>query len=138
MTWALARVVVVCLSLAALIKRSRRAAVLAGLAAVVLVAGFGLSVPLASLGPKAPPLSDLAGTAALPNDHHPAGRLALAIEAAPAAVNRLVEVRRGDTLGRIASRYRCVSINQLAAINGIRPPRYMIRIGQLVKIPTCP
>ena len=47
-------------------------------------------------------------------------------------------VRRGDTLGRIASRHRCVSIGELAAINGIRPPRYVIRVGQRLKVPSCP
>jgi len=46
-------------------------------------------------------------------------------------------VRRSDTLGSIASRHRCVSLGELAAINGIRPPRYVIREGQTLKIPTC-
>ncbi|MFQ5791540.1 MAG: transglycosylase SLT domain-containing protein [Acidobacteriota bacterium] len=46
-------------------------------------------------------------------------------------------VQRGDTLGRIASRFRCVSIRELAAINNIRPPRYVIRVGQRLKIPSC-
>ena len=46
-------------------------------------------------------------------------------------------VRRGDTLGRIASRHRCVSLGELAAINGIRPPRYVIHVGQRLKIPSC-
>jgi membrane-bound lytic murein transglycosylase D len=46
-------------------------------------------------------------------------------------------VQRNDTLGRIASRHRCVSLQELAAINGVRPPRYMIRVGQEIKIPSC-
>lgn len=46
-------------------------------------------------------------------------------------------VKRSDTLGRIASRYRCVTVGELAEINRIRPPRYVIRIGQMLKIPTC-
>ncbi len=46
-------------------------------------------------------------------------------------------VLRGDTLGRIASRHRCVSIGELAALNNIRAPRYIIRIGQQLKIPAC-
>jgi membrane-bound lytic murein transglycosylase D len=46
-------------------------------------------------------------------------------------------VRRGDTLSRIASRFRCVTLRQLAEINGIRPPRYVIRVGQRLKIPQC-
>jgi membrane-bound lytic murein transglycosylase D len=47
-------------------------------------------------------------------------------------------VRRGDTLGRIASRHRCVALRELAEINRIRPPRYTIRVGQVIKIPSCP
>jgi len=46
-------------------------------------------------------------------------------------------VQRNDTLGRIASRHRCVSMQELAALNGVRAPRYMIRVGQQLKIPTC-
>jgi membrane-bound lytic murein transglycosylase D len=46
-------------------------------------------------------------------------------------------VRRGDTLGKIASRFRCVGVRELAAINNIRPPRYVIRVGQQLKVPTC-
>jgi membrane-bound lytic murein transglycosylase D len=46
-------------------------------------------------------------------------------------------VRRGDTLGKIASRHRCVSVGELAALNNIRPPRYVIRVGQRLKIPNC-
>jgi len=46
-------------------------------------------------------------------------------------------VRNGDTLGRIASRHRCVSMRQLAEINRLRSPRYVIRVGQKIKIPKC-
>ena len=46
-------------------------------------------------------------------------------------------VRRGDTLGKIASRLRCASLGELAAINRIRPPRYVIRVGQRIRIPSC-
>lgn len=47
------------------------------------------------------------------------------------------QVQNNDTLSRIASRHRCVSMQELAALNNIRPPRYMIRVGQSLKIPTC-
>ena len=47
-------------------------------------------------------------------------------------------VRRGDTLGRIASRHRCASIQELAALNNIRAPRYVIGVGKVLKIPSCP
>jgi membrane-bound lytic murein transglycosylase D len=46
-------------------------------------------------------------------------------------------VRRGDTLGRIASRFRCASIGEIADINRIRAPRYVIRVGQTLEIPPC-
>jgi membrane-bound lytic murein transglycosylase D len=46
-------------------------------------------------------------------------------------------VKRGDTLGRIASRFRCASIGEIADINRVRGPRYTIRVGQTLKIPPC-
>lgn len=46
-------------------------------------------------------------------------------------------VQPGDTLGRIASRFRCVTTRELGAINNIRPPRYVIRVGQRLRIPNC-
>ncbi len=46
-------------------------------------------------------------------------------------------VQSGDTLGRIASRFRCVTVRELAALNNIQPPRYLIRVGQRLKIPNC-
>ena len=46
-------------------------------------------------------------------------------------------VRNGDTLGRIAARFPCVSVREVAAVNNIRPPRYLIRTGQRLKIPAC-
>ncbi len=46
-------------------------------------------------------------------------------------------VRRGDTLGRIAARFPCVNVRELAAVNNIRPPRYLIRAGQRLRIPAC-
>ena len=46
-------------------------------------------------------------------------------------------VRRGDTLSRIAARFQCTNIRQIAAINDVRPPRYVISTGQQLKIPPC-
>ena len=46
-------------------------------------------------------------------------------------------VRKGDTLGRIASRYRCVTTKELAETNNVRAPRYLIRVGQQLRIPGC-
>ena len=46
-------------------------------------------------------------------------------------------VRRGDTLGKIASRNRCASLSELAALNRLRAPSYVIHVGQELKIPAC-
>lgn len=46
-------------------------------------------------------------------------------------------VRSGDTLGRIASRYPCVGLRELAEINRVRGPNYLIRVGQTLRIPDC-
>jgi membrane-bound lytic murein transglycosylase D len=43
----------------------------------------------------------------------------------------------GDTLGKIAARNRCTTQSELATINNLRAPRYLIRIGQHLKIPGC-
>lgn len=43
-------------------------------------------------------------------------------------------VVRGDALIRIAKRYNC-SVTEIAVINNLRAPRYLIRIGQELKIP---
>jgi membrane-bound lytic murein transglycosylase D len=45
-------------------------------------------------------------------------------------------VRPGETLGAIARRYGC-SLQPLAAVNRIRPPRYAIRAGQKLSVPAC-
>ncbi len=47
------------------------------------------------------------------------------------------QVRSGDTLGRIASRYPCVGLRELAEINRVRGPSYLIRVGQTLRIPDC-
>jgi membrane-bound lytic murein transglycosylase D len=46
-------------------------------------------------------------------------------------------VRAGDTLSRIASRHSCASLREIAAINRIRAPRYVIRTGQRLQVPAC-
>ena len=44
-------------------------------------------------------------------------------------------VVEGDALIKIANRFHC-SIQEIAVINNLRAPRYLIRIGQQLKIPT--
>ncbi len=46
-------------------------------------------------------------------------------------------VQTGDTLGRIAGRFSCSSVAELADINRIRPPRYVIHVGQVLNVPDC-
>ncbi len=46
-------------------------------------------------------------------------------------------VQQGDTLAKIARKFRCVSLQGLAAINNLQPPRYLIKVGQVLKIPPC-
>jgi len=54
----------------------------------------------------------------------------------PARV-RTHSVRKGETLGVIAKRYRC---NQrvLAAANNVHAPRYLLRVGQTLRLEGCP
>jgi membrane-bound lytic murein transglycosylase D len=46
-------------------------------------------------------------------------------------------VRPGDTLAEIASHHGCKSVRELAAINGIEPPDYVIQLGQHLSVPVC-
>ena len=46
-------------------------------------------------------------------------------------------VRRGDTLAAIARRTRCSSVKEIAALNGIRGPKYALKVGQRLRLPTC-
>jgi membrane-bound lytic murein transglycosylase D len=46
-------------------------------------------------------------------------------------------VRRGDTLSSIARSSNCIDVAALANLNAIAAPRYAIKPGQLIKLPTC-
>lgn len=46
-------------------------------------------------------------------------------------------VRRGDTLSAIARRTSCSDLTTLANLNAIAAPRYALKPGQLIKLPTC-
>lgn len=46
-------------------------------------------------------------------------------------------VRGGDTLAAIAARHGCGSMRELAAINSIVPPGYVIHVGQRLTVPSC-
>ncbi len=46
-------------------------------------------------------------------------------------------VRRGDTLASLARNSRCSGVADIARLNDIAGPRYAIRVGQTLKLPTC-
>jgi membrane-bound lytic murein transglycosylase D len=43
-------------------------------------------------------------------------------------------VVRGDSIGKIANRFHC-SVEELAVLNNLKGPQYLIRIGRILKIP---
>lgn len=59
-----------------------------------------------------------------------------ALQARQAAI-RSHTVRAGDTLAAIARRYNCPSAQSLAQANNIRPPQYLIRPGQQIRLTGC-
>lgn len=68
----------------------------------------------------------MARIAALQDARHPEG---------PAQVG--YTVRRGDTLAAIARRTRCSSVREIAQMNGVKGPKYALRVGQQLRLPTC-
>jgi membrane-bound lytic murein transglycosylase D len=46
-------------------------------------------------------------------------------------------VRRGDALSTIARKFSCTSRREVARLNKLKAPRYLIRVGQRLKIPRC-
>ncbi len=50
---------------------------------------------------------------------------------------RIYVVRKGDTLGAIARRHKCRSARALAQRNHIRPPHYLLHIGQHLHVSQC-
>jgi membrane-bound lytic murein transglycosylase D len=62
---------------------------------------------------------------------------AAALPAAPAQPTpRRYVVRRGDTLGGIARRHGCSS-GELARLNHLKPPHYLLKIGQDLRVSGC-
>ena len=62
--------------------------------------------------------------------------VAAAPKPAPRPVARSYKVARGDTLGRIASRFQC-EVPALARANGLRAPAYALKPGQTLKLEGC-
>lgn len=46
-------------------------------------------------------------------------------------------VKQGDSLNKIARKFRCTSRKEIARINKLKAPRYLIRAGKHLKIPQC-
>jgi len=85
-------------------------------------------------------LQPAALTAEAPALPDPAGRIALAIEAAPAAVNRLVEVRRGDTLMNLLVKEgveRREAHGAISALSEVFSPR-RLKAGQVIRLTMLP
>ncbi|MGE4069711.1 MAG: transglycosylase SLT domain-containing protein [Lysobacterales bacterium] len=94
-----------------------------------LAVGATLRVParlVAAYGERCSDDQFLARIAALQDARHPAG---------PTQVG--YTVRRGDTLMAIARRTRCSSVEEVARLNNIRGPKYALRVGQQLRLPTC-
>jgi len=49
---------------------------------------------------------------------------------------RTHQVRKGETLGGIARQHRC-NVRTLASANNIRAPRYLLRVGQRLRLEGC-
>jgi len=102
-----------------------------------LPAGTQLELPLAALdhyhydcetGPK------LAMSRELHDASPPVAPPAAVARRAAAPANYVV--RRGDSLQAIAKARRC-NVGALAAANGIKKPKYVIRVGQRIKLTGC-
>lgn len=46
-------------------------------------------------------------------------------------------VKQGDSLYKIVKKFRCTSKKELARINHLKPPRYLIRAGKHLNVPQC-
>lgn len=46
-------------------------------------------------------------------------------------------VRKGDSLHRIVRKFSCTSKREIAKLNNLKAPRYLIRAGKYLKIPQC-
>ncbi|VAW39375.1 Membrane-bound lytic murein transglycosylase D precursor [hydrothermal vent metagenome] len=46
-------------------------------------------------------------------------------------------VKQGDSLNKIARKFRCSSRKEIAQLNNLKAPRYLIRAGKHLKVPQC-
>lgn len=53
------------------------------------------------------------------------------------ASTRTYKVKSGDNLAAIARKSGCAKTEDIARLNGLRGPNYMIKVGQSLKMPSC-
>jgi hypothetical protein len=46
-------------------------------------------------------------------------------------------VKKGDSLSRIVKKFSCTSKKEIARLNHLKAPRYLIRAGKHLNIPQC-
>lgn len=46
-------------------------------------------------------------------------------------------IKKGDSLSTISRRFSCASKTEIARLNNIKPPRYLINAGKRLKVPQC-
>ena len=54
-----------------------------------------------------------------------------------AAAKQTHKVSKGETLSTIARKHGCNGVKDIASINGLSAPRYALREGQTLRVPTC-
>jgi LysM repeat protein len=47
------------------------------------------------------------------------------------------KVKAGDSLNKIARKFRCTNRKEIVRLNRLKAPRYLIRAGKYLKIPQC-
>ena len=58
-------------------------------------------------------------------------------KAATADTKQIHKVSKGETLITIARKHGCNTLKDLASMNGLAAPRYALREGQTLRVPTC-
>ncbi len=62
---------------------------------------------------------------------------AAVVTAVTAATKQTHKVSKGETLITIARKHGCSSLKDFASMNGLSAPRYALREGQTLRVPTC-
>jgi len=57
--------------------------------------------------------------------------------ASASAAKQTHKVTKGETLITIARKHGCNSVKDFASMNGLAAPRYSLREGQTLRVPTC-